>query len=109
MLCRTLPCRKGSGRTIGGRGWFAENGRTKRTAANERTGLLLFGAFGLLLALISVGRSGLDYLYKLNSREIVGTVLYSSLSYGANHTAQSYVTYEYVLPDGRSFESTQTG
>ncbi|MFZ0635596.1 MAG: DUF3592 domain-containing protein [Candidatus Acidiferrales bacterium] len=81
----------------------------KRTAANERTGLLLFGAFGLLLALISVGRSGLDYLYKLNGREIVGTVLYSGLSYGANHTAQSYMTYEYVVPDGRSFDSTQTG
>jgi hypothetical protein len=74
---------------------------------NVRTGCLLFGAFGLFLTLLALGRSDLDYLYKLDGRETVGTVLYSGETYSSRQS-QSYITYEFVLPDGRAFQCSQT-
>jgi hypothetical protein len=89
---------------------ISQNDRMGRVEPqNQRTRYLLFGAFGLLLVLISLGRTGLDCLYTFDGRETVGTILYSGETYGSHQMAHSYVTYEFLLPDGRSFQSSPNG
>jgi hypothetical protein len=76
---------------------------------SQLTGSILFGAFGLFLVLMSFGKGYLDFLYKLDGKEALGVVLYSGFISGANNRTQSSITYAFVLPNGQSIQSSQTG
>jgi hypothetical protein len=103
-------CRNWQLRTIGQGGWITQNERMGDTKPRDQlTGSILFGAFGLFLVLLSFGKNYLNYLYTLDGKETVGVVLYSGFISVANGRTQSSITYSFVLPNGQSIQSSQTG
>ncbi len=80
-----------------------------RTSAPSPAGPLLIAAFGLFLIALALLKTGLNLLYELDGRAIVGTVLYTDYARDPKGMPHSSVTYRFSLRDGRAFEGHQTG
>lgn len=70
---------------------------------------LLVIAFGLVLCAIALVKGGLNFLYDLDGKAIVGTVVYSDYARDSRGIPQGNITYRFSLGDGRTFQGHQTG